>query len=85
MATPTCLKAASDSWAAPEASSAPAAIWSEERFSSSAAEAASDRGLLLLGEGAGLLALGLRLAGCNDRTFPFGRRAGLEGGAGFFH
>jgi hypothetical protein len=41
MAPPTCVMAASDSCAAPEASSAPVAIWSVARLSSSAADAAS--------------------------------------------
>jgi hypothetical protein len=41
MDTPTCWKAARDSCAALDASSAPAAIWELARFSSSAAEAAS--------------------------------------------
>jgi hypothetical protein len=93
IALPICVNAVSDSCAAPEASSAPVAIWSAERFSSSAAEAASlipddsspvaaatrSAACCCLPRVRAFLALGFRLAGGDGRRLALGgsKRVGL--------
>jgi hypothetical protein len=98
MAPPTCVMAASDSCAAPEASSAPVAIWSVARLSSSAADAASlmpldswldalatrSAACCCLAMRAGALAVGVGVAGhgLGQAIGHHGRRRGGLGGGG---